>query len=217
MAPLAASVFPGGCPPCLRYEATSSAGRFKSNRIPLANWRLAVSVEEATRSTATGILEKRGEEEGMRVERAVVEEGSEWWEQANEERKGWKAYLEESEEMIRPDGGPPRWFSPLDVGSRFNNSPLLLFLPELVKMVERTVRSENQRSPKRPIYLVGDSVGACLALAVAARNPDIDLVLILANPATSFDRSQLQLLTPLLETMPGQISPGLPYFLGLMA
>ncbi|XP_028780273.1 acyltransferase-like protein At3g26840, chloroplastic [Neltuma alba] len=189
----------------------------------------------------------------MRVERAVVEEGSEWWEQANEERKGWKAYLEESEEMIRPDGGPPRWFSPLDVGFRFNNSPLLLFLPgidgvglgmisshkklgrifdiwclhipvmdrtpftELVKMVERTVRSENQRSPKRPIYLVGDSVGACLALAVAARNPDIDLVLILANPATSFDRSQLQLLTPLLETMPGQISPGLPYFLGLMA
>ncbi|KAI9083983.1 hypothetical protein K1719_033979 [Acacia pycnantha] len=88
---------------------------------------------------------------------------------------------------------------------------------ELVKIVERTVRSENLRSPKRPIYLVGDSIGACLALAVAARNPDIDLVLILANSATSFGRSQLQLLTPLLEAMPSQLSPGLPYFLALTA
>lgn len=53
---------------------------------------------------------------------------------------------------------------------------------DLVKIVERTVRSENQRSPNRPIYLVGESLGGCLALAVAAHNPDIDLVLILANP-----------------------------------
>lgn len=49
-------------------------------------------------------------------------------------------------------------------------------------MIEITVRSENSRSPKRPIYIVGESLGACLALAVAARNPDIDLALILANP-----------------------------------
>lgn len=53
---------------------------------------------------------------------------------------------------------------------------------DLVKLVERTVRSENERSPNRPIYLVGESLGGCLALAVAARNPDLDLVLILANP-----------------------------------
>ncbi|KAI9084066.1 hypothetical protein K1719_034062 [Acacia pycnantha] len=250
MALPAAFVLPNGCPPWLRCEATSSNGRLRSNRMPNTTWRLAVSVEEASRSTARGIVEKREEAEGMRVERAVVEGGSEWPE---EERKGWKAYLEEAQKMIRPGGGPPRWFSPSDDALRFNDSPLLLFLPgidgvglglisshkklgrlfdiwclhipvmdrtpftELVKMVERTVRSENLRSPKRPIYLVGDSIGACLALAVAARNPDIDLVLILANPATSFGRSQLQLLTPLLEAMPSQLSPGLPYFLALMA
>jgi len=52
----------------------------------------------------------------------------------------------------------------------------------LVKLVERTVRLENHRSPSKPIYLVGESLGACLALAVAARNPDIDLVLVLVNP-----------------------------------
>ncbi|CAK7328374.1 unnamed protein product [Dovyalis caffra] len=86
----------------------------------------------------------------------------------------------------------------------------------LVKLVERTVRSENYHSPNRPIYLVGESLGACLALAVAARNPDIDLVLVLVNPATSFEKSQLQLLTPLLEIMPIQHQFGLPYILSLM-
>jgi len=57
-------------------------------------------------------------------------------------------------------------------------------IADLVKLVEKTVRSEYERSPNRPIYLVGESLGGCLALAVAARNHDIDLVLILANPGT---------------------------------
>ncbi|KHM99237.1 Acyltransferase-like protein, chloroplastic [Glycine soja] len=158
---------------------------------------------------------------------------------------GWKEYLEHSKELIEPDGGPPRWFSPLECASRLDNSPLLLFLPgidgvglglilhhqklgrifdiwclhipvadrtsftDLVKIAERTIMSEHQRSPNRPIYLVGESLGACLALAVAALNPDIDLVLILANPATSFSRSNLLLLTPLLEALPDPLSPGL--------
>eukprot|EP00258_Populus_trichocarpa_P026440 XP_024442459.1 acyltransferase-like protein At3g26840, chloroplastic [Populus trichocarpa] len=86
----------------------------------------------------------------------------------------------------------------------------------LVKLVERTVRSENHRSPSKPIYLVGESLGACLALAVAARNPDIDLVLVLVNPATCFEKSQLQRLMPLLEIMPIQHQFGLPYILSLM-
>ncbi|XP_056843565.1 phytyl ester synthase 2, chloroplastic isoform X2 [Raphanus sativus] len=56
---------------------------------------------------------------------------------------------------------------------------------DLVNIIERTVRSENHRFPNRPIYLVGESIGACLALDVAARNPNIDLALILANPGDS--------------------------------
>ncbi|CAL5370320.1 unnamed protein product [Camellia sinensis] len=150
--------------------------------------------------------------------------------------------------MIRSnDGGPPRWFSPLECRTRSNDSPLLLFLPgidgvglgivlhhqrlgqifdmrclhipimdrtpfaELVKQVERTVRSDNYRSPNRPIYLVGESLGGCLALAVAARNPDIDLILILANPATCFGKLQLQHLIPFLEIMPEQLHLSVPY------
>lgn len=60
-----------------------------------------------------------------------------------------------------------------------------------MKLVERTVRSENYRSPNRPIYLVGESIGACLALAVAACNPDIDLLLILANPGEKLHPYQI--------------------------
>lgn len=58
-----------------------------------------------------------------------------------------------------------------------------------MKFVETAVRTEHSRAPNRPIYLLGDSFGACLALAVAARNPDIDLALILANPGTCYIRS----------------------------
>ena len=55
----------------------------------------------------------------------------------------------------------------------------------LVEFVERVVRKEHAASPHKPIYLVGDSFGGSLALAVAARNPTVDLVLILANPGQS--------------------------------
>lgn len=51
-----------------------------------------------------------------------------------------------------------------------------------MKAVEDVLRQEQARRPNKPIYLVGDSFGGCLALAVAARNSSLDLVLILVNP-----------------------------------
>ncbi|XP_008231052.1 PREDICTED: acyltransferase-like protein At3g26840, chloroplastic [Prunus mume] len=87
---------------------------------------------------------------------------------------------------------------------------------DLVKLVERTIRSEHHHSPNRPIYLVGESLGACLALSVAALNPDIDLVLILANPATSFGKSQLQPIIPVLQVIPDSLPISLPHILSSM-
>ncbi|XP_031104063.1 acyltransferase-like protein At1g54570, chloroplastic [Ipomoea triloba] len=149
-----------------------------------------------------------------------------------------KDYLELAQEITRPDGRPPRWFTPLSCGPPLKHSPALFFLPGvggsglglilhhkalgkvfeiwslnipvndrtpfigLVKLVEQTIRMKHESSPDKPIYLVGDSFGGCLALAVAARNPTIDLVVILTNPATSFGRSQLQPFFPLLEAFP---------------
>ncbi|KAJ6694207.1 hypothetical protein OIU85_004944 [Salix viminalis] len=160
-----------------------------------------------------------------------------------------KDYFEEAKEMIRPDGGPPRWFCPTECGQPLKDSPILLFCPGfvgvglaltlhhkalgkvfevrclhipvndrtpfegLVKFVEETVRLEHASSPNKPIYLVGDSFGGCLVLAVAARNPEIDLVVILANPATSFDRSQLRPLFPLWEVLPDELYDAIPYLL----
>ncbi|KAL9246059.1 hypothetical protein vseg_019641 [Gypsophila vaccaria] len=82
---------------------------------------------------------------------------------------------------------------------------------ELVKLVGDVVKSEHSRSPNRPIYLVGDSFGACLALAVASHNPHVDLVLILVNPATSFSRSPLQLPVSLLAPLPSLVSNNFPF------
>ncbi|KAL8142760.1 hypothetical protein V2J09_015792 [Rumex salicifolius] len=88
---------------------------------------------------------------------------------------------------------------------------------DLVKLVEETVKSENQRLNGRPIYLVGESFGACLAIAVAARNPDLDIVLILANPGTSYCNSPLRNLLPVLEHVPAQLSASLPWVVSLIS
>ncbi|XP_071727485.1 phytyl ester synthase 1, chloroplastic-like [Rutidosis leptorrhynchoides] len=129
-----------------------------------------------------------------------------------------KNYVEIVTELIKSDGGPPRWFCPVACGVPLNDSPLLLYLPGmdgtgaglvlhekalgklfhvqclhipvsdrtslegLIKIVEEIMMIEHASSPNRPIYLLGESFGGSLALSVAARNPTIDLVLILANP-----------------------------------
>lgn len=55
----------------------------------------------------------------------------------------------------------------------------------LVSLVEDTVREEAKQHPGRPIYLLGDDFGGALALAVAARNTQLHLILILLNPCES--------------------------------
>uniref|UniRef100_A0A1D1ZH36 Acyltransferase-like protein At1g54570, chloroplastic n=1 Tax=Anthurium amnicola TaxID=1678845 RepID=A0A1D1ZH36_9ARAE len=86
----------------------------------------------------------------------------------------------------------------------------------LVKLVEDTVMYEHMMCRNRPIYLVGDSFGGCLALAVAARNPNIDLLLVLSNPATSFGKSQLQPLLPIMENLPNEFHIAVPYLLSFI-
>ncbi|VAI34375.1 unnamed protein product [Triticum turgidum subsp. durum] len=170
-------------------------------------------------------------------------------------RPGVREYVDAAREMARrPDGGPPRWFAPLECGGgeRVPGAPTLLYLPGidgvglglvrhherlakmfdmwclhipvqdrttfqgLVEHVERTVKSESSRAPDRPVYLVGESVGACIALAVAARNRDVDLVLVLVNPGTSFHRSQLQSLSALLDLVPDPFHSSTPRLLNFL-
>ncbi|KAK1567724.1 hypothetical protein Q3G72_015808 [Acer saccharum] len=108
-------------------------------------------------------------------------------------RKELKDYFEESKDMIKTDGGPPRWFSPLESGSHSHDSPLLLYLPGIdgtgLGLIRQHQLLGNQGSnivyrlvAIKPIYIVGESLGACIALAAASCNPDVDLSLILVNP-----------------------------------
>ncbi|CAL4976342.1 unnamed protein product [Urochloa decumbens] len=164
-----------------------------------------------------------------------------------------KDYFAAAKAVSRDDGGPPRWFSPIECGRpAVDDAPLLLFLPGmdgvgmglilhhkslgkvfevrclhipvndrtpfegLLQTVENTIKHEHDLSPNRPIYLVGDSFGGCLAVAVAARNPQIDLVLILVNPATSFPKTPLQPILPLLESMPSEFHVTVPYLLSFV-
>ncbi|KAG6409347.1 hypothetical protein SASPL_127386 [Salvia splendens] len=156
-------------------------------------------------------------------------------------------YIEVAKAMAKPDGGPPRWFCPVESGPPLENSPLLLYLPgidgvgmgmvlhhkamgkvfrvrcmhipaddrtayeDLVEFVGAAVEEERASSPNMPVYLVGDSFGGCLALSVAAAKSAVDIVLILVNPATSFERSQLQPLLPFMDVLPAKL---LPYLLG---
>ncbi|PON69506.1 Diacylglycerol acyltransferase [Trema orientale] len=190
-----------------------------------------------------------GEEEKKKIVKDNVQESLEPFWDDGYGTETVKDYFDAVEDMIKPDGGPPRWFTPITCGRPLKDSPILLFLPGmdgtgmglilhhkalgkmfevrclhipvndrtpfegLVKFVEETVRLELASSPNKPIYLVGDSFGGCLSLAVASRNPTIDLVLILVNPATSFGRSQLQPFFPILEAMPAELHTTVPYLL----
>ncbi|KAL8238905.1 hypothetical protein R6Q59_015472 [Mikania micrantha] len=160
-----------------------------------------------------------------------------------------KDYLETAMDLIRSDGGPPRWFCPVACGAPVKDSPVLLYLPGmegtgaglavhekalgkvfhvqclhiptsdrtpfegLIQIVEEIVMIEHTRSPDKPIYLLGDCFGGNLALAVAARNPTIDLMLILANPATSYERLAAHPLMSFLTDLP--MSPHLSDFVNM--
>lgn len=109
--------------------------KLKSNRLPSVAPRFAVSVDRVPETSATAIPANNGSppakvngEEGSGGALVEREKHREKKEKPNR-RSGWKDYVEQSKEMIEPDGGPPRWFSPLESGSRLDNSPLLLFLP----------------------------------------------------------------------------------------
>lgn len=51
------------------------------------------------------------------------------------EPRGLMDFIEQSRDLIRPDGGPPRWFSPVECGPSardVESPPTLFFLPGLL-------------------------------------------------------------------------------------
>jgi len=57
---------------------------------------------------------------------------------------------------------------------------------ELARKVVSLIHGELQTSPRRSVYLCGESFGGCLALKVAIQAPQLFSRLILVNPASAF-------------------------------
>ncbi|MEM9803662.1 MAG: alpha/beta hydrolase [Cyanobacteria bacterium P01_D01_bin.56] len=74
----------------------------------------------------------------------------------------------------------------------------------LVNYLVEPLMLEKQACPNRPIYLCGESFGACLALETVSRHPNLFDRLILINPASSFNRQLWRSLgATILRCMPG--------------
>lgn len=133
MTAIGACIFAAGFSPAVvRSCLTPSSGKKKSN----PTRRFAVSTEQILTKKAETTTTSFPENERLKMKRS--ENGKQEkqnpviWELAEAEkkiRKSLKDYFEESKDFIRSDGGPPRWFSPLECGSRLDESPLLLYLP----------------------------------------------------------------------------------------
>lgn len=121
MAATGACFATGGFLPAFGREAKRFSGGLRRNTFfrpsaVLTEHKPAPGVPES------GKFEKRSEAE-------LIPKHLDDSDEAKVERLSLKDYFEQSKELIRPDGGPPRWFSPLECGSRLDGSPLLLFLP----------------------------------------------------------------------------------------
>lgn len=64
---------------------------------------------------------------------------------------------------------------------------------------------EKESQPRRPVYLCGESFGACLALEAVSHRPNLFDRLVLINPASSFNRRLWRSLgSAVLRWMPGK-------------
>ncbi|KAF0908349.1 hypothetical protein E2562_024759 [Oryza meyeriana var. granulata] len=235
-----------------RRQPRTSVAALQASTVETAS--VAVSVNAEAQQVAAGVeTNKKAADVRGKVVVKEVEAGLEALYDDGFGGVTVKEYFAAARAISNDDGGPPRWFCPVDAGKpAVDNAPLLLFLPGtdgvgmglilhhkslgrvfevrclhipvndrtpfegLLQVVENSIKYEHAMSPNRPIYLVGDSFGGCLALSVAARNPQIDLVLILINPATSFAKTPLQPILPVLEAMPSDLHVTVPYLLSFV-
>eukprot|EP00667_Euglena_gracilis_P002325 EG_transcript_2327 len=89
--------------------------------------------------------------------------------------------------------------------------------PELVDFVVGFVEAQSAQQdaegPRRPVYLLGESFGGALALAVAARCRRVNRV-VLVNPSTSFVRTVWPTAVPLMAQTPEPVYPLVALLMG---
>ncbi|EOY02894.1 Esterase/lipase/thioesterase family protein isoform 3 [Theobroma cacao] len=185
----------------------STSGNSGRDRGVSLSRRMAVSTEQiSSAATTTTSFVENGRLSEKKTKRRKEESeliSNVYWnldEMTEENRKKLKDYFEECKDLIRSDGGPPRWFSPLECGSHTPDSPLLLFLPGIDGTGLGLIRHHHKLGKIFDLW--------CLHIPAKDRT---------SFAATSFNRSQLQSLIPLLELIPDQLLLNLPYMLNLVS
>lgn len=85
------------------------------------------------------------------------------------------------------------------------------WFPGLIEQIELFLEEQVAGfPPERPVYLLGESFGGILALAVAANRPDLVDRVVLVNPATSYQQSIWPTLGPLLPRVPKELYEAVP-------
>lgn len=137
MAAIGAHLFPGPSSlyPCRELSTSLRVSRRTDHRhlssLSFATRSSAVAEQPSSARDATNA--NFGENGSFRKEEDKIRGSIP--ENLTEVGKSLADFFEQSRELIRSDGGPPRWFSPLECGSRHPDSPLLLFLPGFVQIL----------------------------------------------------------------------------------
>lgn len=114
-----------------RREASAATARSILSKFELSVRASAVRTEKQPREVAPSASESAAVGKELAAAMPLSSGGgSERVAETEEPRSTLRDYFEQSQELIsRSDGGPPRWFSPLECGVRLKDSPLLLYLP----------------------------------------------------------------------------------------
>ncbi|VAH16192.1 unnamed protein product [Triticum turgidum subsp. durum] len=111
-----------------------------------------------------------------------------------------KDYFAAARALCKDDGGPPRWFSPVESGQpAVEDAPLLLFLPGTDGVGMGLILHHKSLGKAFEVR--------CLHIPVNDRTP---------FEATSFAKTPLQPILPLLEAMPSDLHVTVPYLLSFV-
>lgn len=124
---VAAGAFASGAWPLTRRHAT---WKIRPMSKPSISVHASVSrTDKQPREVAPSVSGNSAE--GKKAETPPIGGGGVGREAETEDRRSTLGdYFEQSRGLISvSDGGPPRWFSPLECRSRLEDSPLLLYLP----------------------------------------------------------------------------------------
>lgn len=115
-----------------RRDASAATARFSLSKFELSVRASAVRTEKQPREVAPSASDSAAvwKEPAAAAMPPSRDGGGERGVETEDPRSTLRDYFEQSRELInRSDGGPPRWFSPLECGLRLKDSPLLLYLP----------------------------------------------------------------------------------------